>query len=220
MGSGEMEIKKIEDSTRRQVTYSKRRNGILKKAHELTVLCDAKVSLIMYSSTKKLHEYTSPTTTVKKIIDQYQRTLDIDLWSTHYEKMQENLRRLKDMNNTLRRNIMQRMGEELNDLNMEQLCSLEENMLESLENIRHRKYHVIRTQTDTYRKKVRSLQSIQENLRYDLEVKYEHPHGIVENEGDYNSAAAFANEVPNLSAIQQHQSYLNLHVDGNFESPE
>ncbi|KAL8200414.1 hypothetical protein R6Q57_011753 [Mikania cordata] len=56
MGRGRIEIKKIENNTNRQVTYSKRRNGIFKKAHELTVLCDAKVSLIIFSNTGKFHE--------------------------------------------------------------------------------------------------------------------------------------------------------------------
>ncbi|KAJ0642891.1 putative transcription factor MADS-type1 family [Helianthus annuus] len=85
MGRGRIEIKKIENNTNRQVTYSKRRNGIFKKAHELTVLCDAKVSLIMFSNTGKFHEYISPSTTTKKIYDMYQTTLGFDLWSSHYE---------------------------------------------------------------------------------------------------------------------------------------
>ena len=63
MGRGKIEIKRIENPTNRQVTYSKRRNGIFKKAQELTVLCDAKVSLIMFSNTGKFHEYTSPAIT-------------------------------------------------------------------------------------------------------------------------------------------------------------
>lgn len=63
MGRGKIEIKRIENPTNRQVTYSKRRGGILKKARELTVLCDAEVSLIMFSSTGKFSEYCSPSTT-------------------------------------------------------------------------------------------------------------------------------------------------------------
>lgn len=62
MGRGKIEIKRIENHTNRQVTYSKRRNGIFKKAQELTVLCDAKVSLIMFSNTGKFHEFISPST--------------------------------------------------------------------------------------------------------------------------------------------------------------
>ncbi|CAI0435902.1 unnamed protein product [Linum tenue] len=63
MARGKIQIKRIENSTNRQVTYSKRRNGLFKKANELTVLCDAKVSIIMFSSTGKLHEFISPAAT-------------------------------------------------------------------------------------------------------------------------------------------------------------
>lgn len=63
MARGKIQIKRIENSTNRQVTYSKRRNGLFKKANELTVLCDARVSIIMFSTSGKLHEYISPSTT-------------------------------------------------------------------------------------------------------------------------------------------------------------
>ena len=59
MGRGKVEIKKIENTTSRQVTFSKRRGGLLKKAHELAVLCDAEVALVIFSSTGKLFEYAS-----------------------------------------------------------------------------------------------------------------------------------------------------------------
>ena len=60
MARGKIQIKRIENSTNRQVTYSKRRSGLFKKAKELTVLCDATVSIIMFSSSNKLHEFLSP----------------------------------------------------------------------------------------------------------------------------------------------------------------
>ncbi|KAI3899282.1 hypothetical protein MKW92_027714, partial [Papaver armeniacum] len=56
-------IKYIENKIRRQESFSKRRKGILKKADELTVLCDAQVCLIMFSKIGKLTEYISPSTT-------------------------------------------------------------------------------------------------------------------------------------------------------------
>ncbi|KAA8537564.1 hypothetical protein F0562_027172 [Nyssa sinensis] len=105
MARGKIQIKRIENPTNRQVTYSKRRNGLFKKANEITVLCDAKVSIIMLSSTGKLHEYISPSTTTKQLYDQYQKTLGIDIWSSHYERMHENLRKLKEINRNLRRQI-------------------------------------------------------------------------------------------------------------------
>ncbi|XP_040966070.1 agamous-like MADS-box protein AGL16 isoform X5 [Gossypium hirsutum] len=59
MGRGKIEIKKIEKSSSRQVTFSKRRNGLLKKAKELAILCDAEVGLIIFSSSSKLHHFAS-----------------------------------------------------------------------------------------------------------------------------------------------------------------
>ncbi|PIA46450.1 hypothetical protein AQUCO_01500177v1 [Aquilegia coerulea] len=54
-----IQIKKIDNTTARQVTFSKRRRGLLKKAHELSILCDAEVALIIFSATGKLFEYSS-----------------------------------------------------------------------------------------------------------------------------------------------------------------
>ncbi len=62
MGRGKIEIKRIENSTNRQVTYTKRRKGIIKKATEISVLCDAKVSLVIFSSSGKMQAYCSPST--------------------------------------------------------------------------------------------------------------------------------------------------------------
>ncbi|KAJ1396551.1 hypothetical protein SESBI_32475 [Sesbania bispinosa] len=59
MGRGKIAIRRIDNSTSRQVTFSKRRNGLLKKARELSILCDAEVGLIVFSSTGKLYDYAS-----------------------------------------------------------------------------------------------------------------------------------------------------------------
>lgn len=59
MGRGRVELKRIENKINRQVTFSKRRNGLLKKAYELSVLCDAEIALIIFSSRGKLYEFGS-----------------------------------------------------------------------------------------------------------------------------------------------------------------
>lgn len=59
MGRGRIELKRIENNTSRQVTFSKRRAGLLKKTHELSVLCDAQIGLIIFSTKGKLFEYSS-----------------------------------------------------------------------------------------------------------------------------------------------------------------
>lgn len=59
MGRGKIVIRRIDNSTSRQVTFSKRRNGLLKKAKELAILCDAEVGLMIFSSTGKLYDFAS-----------------------------------------------------------------------------------------------------------------------------------------------------------------
>ncbi|XP_018481146.2 agamous-like MADS-box protein AGL30 [Raphanus sativus] len=53
MGRVKLKIKKIENSAGRQATFAKRKNGILKKASELSVLCDVDLVLLMFSPAGK-----------------------------------------------------------------------------------------------------------------------------------------------------------------------
>jgi len=59
MGRGRVQLKRIENNISRQVTFSKRRTGLLKKAHEISVLCDADVAVIVFSTKGKLFEYST-----------------------------------------------------------------------------------------------------------------------------------------------------------------
>ncbi|KAG7971791.1 hypothetical protein I3843_07G152200 [Carya illinoinensis] len=186
MARGKIQIKRIENETNRQVTYSKRRKGLFKKAHELTVLCDAKISLIMISSNKKLRDYVSPSTTTKQIFDEYQHIMGVDLWSSHYERMQEELKKFKDVNRSLTREIRHRRGESLMDLNLEELCRLEQNVESAVKVIRDRKYHVIDKKTSILKKKKKRAESIHKVLLHELVARDEDPYGLVDNGGgDY-----------------------------------
>ncbi|KAI9142653.1 hypothetical protein BKA69DRAFT_1065634 [Paraphysoderma sedebokerense] len=59
MGKRKIVIKKIEDERNRQVTFSKRKLGLMKKAYELSVLCGAEVGLIIISPNGKLYQFAS-----------------------------------------------------------------------------------------------------------------------------------------------------------------
>lgn len=53
-------IRRIENSlTNREVTFCKRRNGLFRKAHELSALCDAEVAVIVFSPSGKISEFAS-----------------------------------------------------------------------------------------------------------------------------------------------------------------
>ena len=59
MAREKINIKKIEKTAARQVTFSKRRRGLFKKAQELAVLCDVQVGLVVFSSTGELYDFST-----------------------------------------------------------------------------------------------------------------------------------------------------------------
>lgn len=200
-------MKMIENATNRQVTFSKRRNGLFKKARELTILCDAKVSILICSSTAKVHEYISPSTTTKQLLDLYQKTLRIDLWSSHYEKMQENLRAVEQVNRILKKQIRQRMGESLNDLTLKELTGLEQDILNGLRIIRESKDQVLTRQINTFKKKVRGVEKKNKSLQdgFIINAKEEDPHyeyELVDNGGHCVSNFGFQIEGPGILALR------------------
>ena len=59
MGKRKIEMKRIEDKHSRHVSFSKRRSGLMRKAYELSVLCDVEIGLIVFSSSGNLYEFCS-----------------------------------------------------------------------------------------------------------------------------------------------------------------
>ncbi|KAK4370473.1 hypothetical protein RND71_009948 [Anisodus tanguticus] len=135
MGRGKIEIKRIENSSNRQVTYSKRRNGIIKKAKEITVLCDAKVSLIIYGSSGKMHEYCSPSTTISDMLDGYQKTSGRRLWDAKHENLSNEIDRIKKENDSMQVKLRHLKGEDINSLNHKELMVMEEALQNGLSSI-------------------------------------------------------------------------------------
>ncbi|KAL9306984.1 Agamous-like MADS-box protein AGL104 [Arabidopsis thaliana] len=73
MGRVKLEIKRIENTTNRQVTFSKRRNGLIKKAYELSILCDIDIALIMFSPSDRLSLFSGKT----RIEDVFSRFINL-----------------------------------------------------------------------------------------------------------------------------------------------
>ncbi|KAI9811324.1 MAG: hypothetical protein M1827_005483 [Pycnora praestabilis] len=59
MGRRKIEIAPIKDDRNRSVTFLKRKGGLFKKAHELSVLCSVDVAVIIFGHNKKLYEFSS-----------------------------------------------------------------------------------------------------------------------------------------------------------------
>ncbi|KAF7816808.1 floral homeotic protein GLOBOSA-like [Senna tora] len=126
MGRGKIEIKRIENSNNRQVTYSKRKTGILKKAREITVLCDAQLSLIIFAASGKMHEYISPSTTLIDILERYHKTSGKKLWDAKHEDLNSEIDRMKKENDNMQIELRHLKGEDINSLNYKELMTLEE----------------------------------------------------------------------------------------------
>ncbi|KAF9596957.1 hypothetical protein IFM89_014601 [Coptis chinensis] len=60
MGRQKIEIKRIEQEDSRQVTFSKRRAGLFKKASELCILCGAEIAIIVFSPAGKVFSFGHP----------------------------------------------------------------------------------------------------------------------------------------------------------------
>ncbi|THU55057.1 hypothetical protein C4D60_Mb11t02540 [Musa balbisiana] len=105
MVRGKREMKRIENATSRQVTFSKRRKGLLKKAFELSVLCDVEVALIIFSSGGKLYEFAS--SSMLSAIERYRAHSREDNISTkmeqdiEYHLLQEQIAELKEKERSL-----------------------------------------------------------------------------------------------------------------------
>ncbi|EYU22764.1 hypothetical protein MIMGU_mgv1a013047mg [Erythranthe guttata] len=164
MGRGKIEIKRIENNTNRQVTFCKRRNGLLKKAYELSVLCDAEVALIVFSSRGRVYEYAN--NNIRSTIDRYKKSsadsstgfttqeINAQFYQAESKKLRQQIQMLQNSNRHL-------MGEGLGSLNVKEMKQLESRLERGIARIRVKKHEMILAETENLQK--REIQLEQEN---------------------------------------------------------
>ncbi|KAL7585545.1 hypothetical protein Lser_V15G42584 [Lactuca serriola] len=161
MGRGRIEIKKIENVSSRQVTFSKRRAGLLKKAKELAILCDAEVGVIIFSSTGKLYEFAS--SRLQNIISRYEKNsdcLDKPVPETQQEVDPE-VEALKAEILKLRKGQRLMMGKELEGLTYKELEHLEHQLHDGMLAVKNRKDMALMEEIE--QTKLREQRTMQEN---------------------------------------------------------
>ncbi|KAL9262778.1 MADS-box protein SVP-like protein [Drosera capensis] len=124
-----MKIIKIENTSARQVTFSKRTRGLLKKAEELSILCDAHVGLIIFSSTGKLFEYSS--TNMMNIIARYNSQSTDQVGRAELELLLTKNNSIAGLREELAQKsleLSQMKGNDLQELDMVELVRLEKQL--------------------------------------------------------------------------------------------
>ncbi|XP_068667263.1 agamous-like MADS-box protein MADS1 [Aristolochia californica] len=168
MGRGKIEIKRIENTTNRQVTFCKRRNGLLKKAYELSVLCDAEVALIVFSSRGRLYEYAN--NSVKTTIDRYKKACadtsnsgSVTEANAHY--YQQEATKLRQQINILQNANRNLMGEGLSSMGAKELKQLENRLEKGISRIRSKKNELLFAEIEYMQKREIDLQNDNMYLR-------------------------------------------------------
>lgn len=194
MVRGKTQVRRIENETSRLVTFSKRRNGLLKKAFELSVLCDAEVGLIVFSPRGKLYEFSS--TSMQKTIDRYMAHMR-DATITDKRATEEDLQQLQSEARSMAEKIelaeSQRrklLGENLESCSVEELRGIEGQLERGLSNIRRRKDHLLLEQIAQLKEKEKIL--MKENAllleKCNVGTQLQHSSPIDVNHSDSNTS--------------------------------
>ncbi|CAN0876099.1 Agamous-like MADS-box protein MADS2 [Linum grandiflorum] len=175
MGRGRVELKRIENKINRQVTFAKRRNGLLKKAYELSVLCDAEVALIIFSNRGKLYEFCS-TNNMLKTLERYQKcsygAVEVNKPAKELESSYREYLKLKGRYEALQRTQRNLLGEDLGPLNTKELEQLERSLEGSLKQVRSTKLDEISSRNNLRQ----SWEGGEQNMSYGDQHQHQHQH--------------------------------------------
>ncbi|MBA0853133.1 hypothetical protein Goshw_013889, partial [Gossypium schwendimanii] len=142
---GKIEIKRIENANSRQVTFSKRRAGLLKKAKELAILCDAEVAVIIFSNTGKLFEFSS--SGMKKTFSRYNKCLQgsTEMALVEHKAEKQVCKEADNLKNEvakLQMKQLQLLGKNLTSVSLKELEVLEQQLSEGLLSVKEKKVSV------------------------------------------------------------------------------
>ncbi|XP_042433464.1 MADS-box protein SOC1-like [Zingiber officinale] len=171
MVRGKTVMRRIENAASRQVTFSKRRSGLLKKAYELSVLCDSEVAVIVFSSRGRLYEFAS--SSIEKTMDRYlihTKNVNVkpsaaDHDTQNWKHETTNFVKKIELIESHRRKLL---GECLGSCSVEELQELGNQLEESIRQIRKRKQTMLSDQIADLNEKVRCLLNENNVLREKL----------------------------------------------------
>ncbi|XP_059452378.1 agamous-like MADS-box protein AGL12 [Corylus avellana] len=172
MARGKVQLKRIENPVHRQVTFCKRRAGLLKKAKELSVLCDADVGVVIFSSHGKLYELTTKGT-MQGLIERYMKStrgaqLDAPIETPPLDAKEE-INMLKQEIETLQKGLRYMFGGGAGTMTLDELVVLEKHLEIWICNIRSTKINVMCQEIQLLRNKEEMLKAANKYLQDKVE---------------------------------------------------
>ncbi|KAL7146419.1 hypothetical protein ABFS83_06G039700 [Erythranthe nasuta] len=176
MVRGKVEMKRIENASSRQVSFSKRRNGMLKKAYELSVLCDAEVALIIFSQKGRLYEFSS--SNMQKSIQKYlesrrNRNAGIEV-EEHMQQLKNEVELMSKKIELLENSHRKLLGHNLGDSSMEELQETENKLEKTINTIRSRKAQLFKEEIEKLHAKEKHLLEENQRLLEKMELRKIH----------------------------------------------
>nr|XP_043606445.1 agamous-like MADS-box protein AGL27 isoform X2 [Erigeron canadensis] len=189
MGRRKLEMKRIEDKSSRQVTFSKRRSGLFKKAHHLSILCDVDIAVFVISAHGKLYEFSSDGTgcsnnSVEHIFSRYQKSLLQTKESTSKSVANDLCKRFRPCKELLQ--TVDRLVEENNteELSVTDMTQLEIELDDALVQTRLRKTQLMTEYLSTLQEEQRKLrEGNEEMMKQVASAKQNGPAAVVSDGG-------------------------------------
>nr|ACL93428.1 MAF4 [Arabidopsis thaliana] len=164
MGRRKVEIKRIENKSSRQVTFCKRRNGLMEKARQLSILCESSVALIIISATGRLYSFSSGDS-MAKILSRYELEQADDLKTLDLEEKTLNYLSHKELLETIQCKIEEAKSD---NVSIDCLKSLEEQLKTALSVTRARKTELMMELVKTHQEKEKLLREENQSLTNQL----------------------------------------------------
>uniref|UniRef100_A0A0E0MKM7 MADS-box domain-containing protein n=1 Tax=Oryza punctata TaxID=4537 RepID=A0A0E0MKM7_ORYPU len=187
MVRGKVQMRRIENPVHRQVTFCKRRGGLLKKARELSVLCDADVGVIIFSSQGKLHELATNGITViceynseilsfcsrnardmHNLVERYQSNVtggQMEREALQRQVAEQGILLLREEIGLLQRGLRSTYGGGAGDMTLDKLHALEKGLELWIYQIRTTKMHMMQQEIQFLRNKEGILKAANEMLQ-------------------------------------------------------
>ncbi|KAI4970094.1 hypothetical protein ZWY2020_001008 [Hordeum vulgare] len=172
MRRGSVEIRRIANNVSRRATFGKRCAGLLKKAHELAVLCDADLGVLVFDAAGRQFHYCSPNASWSELIQRYDSTTSDQFqggqgMNHDHDQLLSEIARLRQERDHLEAVVRSQTGEDLpSTASVPELGHLDQKLERALGKVREMKDKLLEEQLGESHHRVHILEDQNSFLRH------------------------------------------------------